>query len=317
MTDLWLAAGAMAGTSAVLFCFGLALGRRLSPRAAAAVALTACAFIVAFVLLLSDNILLARLLPFSSLIVLGDWLPPAVALLAGLAWRRMPGHAARKAVLVFPLVALCGFRSYGHLFGDVPALGPDRWKAGVCRQTSQASCSPAAAATLLRAHGIDATEAEMASLCLTRPAGTSMHGLYRGLKLKTRGTPWDVDVFRGDLGALRRDPGPAILSVRLDSGPGVDARYEQLWGWAPGVNHTVVFFVFRPDGKTDVGDPAVGLEHWREEDVRVLWHGEGCDWCRGSNPGREREDSKARRDAKGMQVRLLICHSEVPRGISR
>ena len=115
----------------------------------------------------------------------------------------------------------------------------------------------------------------MATLCLTRAAGTSMHGLYRGLKLKTAGTGWDVAAFRGDVEPLRRESGPVILSVRLDPGPGVDARYERLWGWAPGVTHTVVLFGFRADGKTDVGDPAVGREHWREEDVRVLWHGDG------------------------------------------
>jgi hypothetical protein len=102
-----------------------------------------------------------------------------------------------------------------------------------------------------------------------------MHGLYRGLKLKTRGTAWDVAVLSGDLETLRREPRPVILSVRLDPGPGVDARYERQWGWAAGVDHTVVFFGFREDDKTDVGDPAVGREHWREEDVRVLWHGKG------------------------------------------
>jgi hypothetical protein len=275
MNDLRLAAAVMAAVTIAAFALGLALGRRLPPRAGAALAFAVCAFIVAFVFHLSDRLLIARLLPFSGVIVLGDWLPPAVAVLAGLAWRRMPGAPWRRAVLVVPLVTICGLRSYGRLFGDVPPLGQARWKAAVCRQTSQASCGPAAAATLLEAHGIEATEAEMATLCLTRDAGTSMLGVYRGLKLKTRGTRWGVEAFRGDTETLRREPGAVILSVRLDPGPGVDARYQQLWGWAPGVNHTVVFFGFRDDGNADVGDPAAGREQWREEDVRVLWHGEG------------------------------------------
>jgi hypothetical protein len=274
MADLWLAVVVMSAASAALFALGLVLGRRVSARMVAALALGTCGFIVAFVAYLADHLLLARLLPFSNVIVLGDWLPPAVALLAGLAWRRVPGRALRKAALVVPLVALCGVRSYGRIFGEPPPL-EDRWKAGVCRQTSHASCSAAAAATLLRAHGIDATEAEMARLCLTRRAGTTMHGLYRGLALKTRGTPWRAEAFRGDVDALRRDGRRAILSVRLDPGGGVDERYERLWGWTPGVSHTVVFLGFRSDGKTDVGDPAVGREHWRVEDVRVLWHGDG------------------------------------------
>ena len=197
------------------------------------------------------------MLPFSSLVILADWLPPAVALLAGLAWRRMPGRTWRKTVLVLPLVGLCGYRSAARVVGEPPPLD-ERWKAGVCRQTSQASCSAAAAATLLRAHGIDATEAEMARLCLTRGAGTPMHGLYRGLLLKTRDTPWRVEVFHETIGTLRSEPGPVILSVRLNRGANVDPRYERLWGWAPGVKHTVCFFGFRDDGTTDVGDPAVG-----------------------------------------------------------
>jgi hypothetical protein len=259
----------------VLFCTGLALGRRLPPRVVAAAALAACAFIVAFVFLLSDSVVLARLLPFPSLIVLGDWLPPAVALLAGLAWRRVPGRALRKSALVLPLIGVCAFRSYRRVGGGPPPLGEDRWKQGVCLQTSQTSCSAAAAATLLRAHGIDATEAEMARLCLTREGGTTMHGVYRGLRLKTDGGPWKVEVFRGDVAALRARAGPAILSVRLDRGGGVDPRYERLWGWTPGLKHTVVFYGFRSEGKTEIGDPSVGREHWRTEDVRVLWHGDG------------------------------------------
>jgi hypothetical protein len=274
MADLWTALAVMGTASVLLFVAGVRLGRRLSPRAVGIFATAVCAFVVVFVFLLDDHLLLARLLPFSGLIVLGDWLPPAVALLAGAAWARVPGQRWRKAVLVAPFVALCGLRTFGRLAGEPPPLD-DRWKGGVCRQTSQATCSPAAAATLLRAHGIEATEAEMARLCLTGREGTTMLGLYRGLVLKTRGTPWRVEVFHGNLEALR--PGgatPAILSVRLDRGA-TDDRYERLWGWAPGVNHTVVLLGFRADGKTDIGDPAVGLEHWREEDVRILWHGDG------------------------------------------
>ena len=149
----------------------------------------------------------------------------------------------------------------------------------MCVQTTPATCSPAAAATLLRAHGIAATEAEMAALCLTRERGTAALGLYRGLKLKTAGTPWDVEVFHTDPAGLRAlvPAGPAILTVRFDPGPGIDPRYEQLWGWLPGVQHTVVVFGFTAaaDGKVEMGDPVAGREHWSAKDLSVLWHGEG------------------------------------------
>ena len=54
----------------------------------------------------------------------------------------------------------------------------------MCLQTSQVTCPAAAWATLLRYHGIEVTEAEMAGLCLTGPDGALMLGLYRGLRVK-------------------------------------------------------------------------------------------------------------------------------------
>jgi len=177
-------------------------------------------------------------------------------------------------VLVVPLLLLCLYQSYGWLLADVPPLD-ERWKDRVCRQTSDASCSAAAAATMLRANGIEATEAEMARHCLTRAGGTPMLGLYRGLKLKTARTGLTVRALRGDLAALRAHGGPVILSVRLDPGQWTDPRYERLWGWAPGVAHTVVFFGFDASGEAEIGDPSVGREHWSVRDLEVLWHGQG------------------------------------------
>jgi hypothetical protein len=65
---------------------------------------------------------------------------------------------------------------------------------GVCRQTSEYTCGPAAAVALLHWHGIPATEREMARQCATQPGfgGTSESGLMRGLrrKLGDDGIPW-------------------------------------------------------------------------------------------------------------------------------
>jgi hypothetical protein len=274
MRDIYFAMALMAAVSAGSLFAGLVLGRRLGPKVFAAVALLVCTAVVLLAAFVTDHLLVARLLPFSNVIVLGDWIPPVVALLAGLAWRRIPGRPWRRGLLVSALLLLCGFRSYGRLFAHPPPL-EEKSKRGVCLQTSQASCSAAAAATLLKAHGVETGEAEMARLCLTRPAGTPMHGLYRGLKLKAAGAGLDVQAFRGDMESLRRETGPVILSVRLEPDRRVDERYERLLGWTPGVSHTVVLFGFREDGKADIGDPAVGREQWRLEDLSILWHGEG------------------------------------------
>ena len=274
MLDVYPAIAVVGAAAMALFLLGVRVGRSVGRALPAALALLACGTVVAFASVLRDNLLMTRLLPFPGAVVLGNWLPPAVCLLAGLAWGHSRVKAWRKGVLVVPLLGLCVAQSYGWLFTNVPPLD-DRRKDGVCRQTSAASCSAAAAATLLNAHGFDTTEAEMARLCLTRAGGTPMLGLYRGLKLKTGAKSWTVRPFRGDLASLRNEPRPVLLSVRLDRRPGVDPRYEHSWGWAPGVAHTVVLFGFRPDGKVEVGDPAVGREQWRVQDLEVLWHGEG------------------------------------------
>ena len=274
MTDILLGIIAVAVVSAGLFLAGVRLARRASWRLAVSIlGLSLCA-LIAFLLFLWDNLLLARLLPFSNLIVLGNWQPPIVAFLIGVAYALIPGGVLRKSVLLVPFALLSLHKAYGVLLGDVPRLN-DRWIGDACIQTSDASCSAAAAATLLRAHGIDATESEMAELCLTRETGTTLHGLYRGLKRKTASTSWDVEVFRGHEADLRQHPGPSILTVGLPRTGGVDPRYHEQWGWAPGLKHTVVFFGFASGDKVDIADPSVGREQWFTRDLRVLWRNDG------------------------------------------
>ncbi|MDB5321843.1 MAG: hypothetical protein JWN40_3474 [Phycisphaerales bacterium] len=216
----------------------------------------------------------AGLLPFSNVMVLGDPNPLLVAVLIGAGARLMPGSPARRSVLLVPLGALCLWGSYGGLFLRPPPL-QERWTGVVCRQTSEATCGPAAAATLLAAHGIKSSEAEMAELCLTNIDGTSSRGVYRGLKLKTRGTGLRVEPYFGKLDDLLKIEGPVLLFVRLDAQPGVDPRYQTKWGWKPGVPHVVVMYRRRPDGRFVMGDPAVGPELWDQKAIETLWHGEG------------------------------------------
>ena len=277
MADLHTAIAIVVVSSVGTLLLGLRVGRRISNRSATFACGLTVAFLIAHVSLISDRLWVTRILPVSNVVILGDLLPPAVCFLAGLAWRVIPGHPLRRGVLIAILTGLCVHRSFRTAFAVPPGPLAERWRHDVCLQTSPATCSAAAAATLLCAHGIDATEAEMARLCLSTERGTSNHGLYRGLKLKTAGTAWDVEAFHTDAAGLRAAPGLAILSVRLDPTPGVDPRYEKLWGWTPGVAHSVVFFGFVPDahGKVEIGDPAAGREHWSARDVDVLWHGEG------------------------------------------
>ena len=63
-------------------------------------------------------------------------------------------------------------------------FAPPRWKDNVCLQSTGFTCTPAAAATLLKVHGVDTSESEMAAACATTRSGTHVLGLARGLASK-------------------------------------------------------------------------------------------------------------------------------------
>ena len=238
--------------------------------------------IVGYAWLLWDNILLAKLVPFSSLIVLGNWFPPLLGFLAGLTWNGVSGSWPKKGVYVGAMLILAVVALVKPIWGTVPDCG-SQWQNGVCLQTTPHTCSPCCAATILTDAGIPTTEEEMAELCLTRK-GTLWQGLYRGLKIKTRGTDFDVEIFQGNLEHLRElvKDGPLILTVGIPSGP-VDEIYTTRYGWSRGELHSAVLFGFgeetgsEADQRVEMGDPGVeeGREEWSVADLRVLYRGRG------------------------------------------
>lgn len=272
MLDLYLADATMLLLAALLFAGGRQLSRRLSGRRTAFAATVVLALAIAFGCFLSNSPALIILLPYSCLPVVGNWLPPAAALLAGLVGHRMSAQRWRRGLLLIMLLGLAAYHLVFPLLARVPPTR-DVWADGVCLQTSEGTCSPAAAATLLRAHGIPATEGEMARLCLTSAAGTSHNGLYRGLKLKTEHSAWRVKVLPHAQDNARL-PVPALLSVWI-ARDYADSRYVRGWGWQPGTAHSVVYLGGSLQGKVKIADPAVGREEWFGEDLRILWHGTG------------------------------------------
>jgi hypothetical protein len=268
-----------------LFVLGARIGRRLGRRAAAVLAGIAVAGIVLHAFVLLGEPRLAWLLPFSNLVVVGNWSPPLAAFLAGLVWSQPRLSRWRRALVIVPLIGVCVYRAYAPLLGEPPRCR-DVWEQGVCIQTSLASCGAASTATLLHAHGIATSEREMASLCLTRDWGTSWHGMYRGLKLKTAGMPYRVEVFTWSFEELRASPArPLLLRVLLPAEDARDPRYARDWGWLPGVPHVVVLFSFCGDGLVEIGDPGVGRETWRADQLEFLYDGVGMrlvpdeSWC--------------------------------------
>lgn len=278
-SDLYAGAAFSLLATAAVFATGRRLSAAASPRAVLALSLAALASLLLFLLFGQERLFWARWFPHTGGVLFGNPALPLTGLLAGCIARFLSGSAFRRALFTVPLLLAGGFLTFRPLVGSMPPTSDTWWPHGVCRQTSAVSCSAASAATLLRAHGIATTEPEMATLCLTRDSGTPMLGVYRGLRLKTRGTQWRVEVLTGrDVETLRRavKGGPVLLSVGLNRwARGIDPRYAAEWGWTPGLRHAVVLFGFGSDGRPDIGDPSAGRENWNVEALSVLWHGEG------------------------------------------
>jgi len=275
MGDLYLGCCILAVLAAALGLLTWLASCRLPNRTCDALAVLLVTMLFYYLHELWYDVRLARYLPYANLIVLGNALPLFAFAMAALAWRRTPGGLIRRGLPATTL-ALCGsFALVYPLLGEVPKCG-DRWdQLGTCLQTTPNTCSAACAATLLKSHGITATEQEMAELCLTRH-GTSWQGLYRGLKLKTAGTPWDVQVCQCSAGNLRRyREGPMILSVGLARGAAADPEFTREYGWVPGVNHSVILQEFSRSGSAVIIDPSAPMcrEQWDDAMVRLLWRG--------------------------------------------
>jgi hypothetical protein len=277
MIDLWRA---IAIVSLVSFLAGL-LAFRWSPtdRQRQMLIITfATAGMFAFLFYAAGRLYWAILIPNSAAIIWSNWTPLLSAIAAGVCagiadtprWRRALLSAALAttavAAVLWPML---------NVWLRPPPPGGNVWEHGVAIQTGWATCSPAAAATFLRAGGIWVSESEMVPRCLTDASGTPTLGLYRGLKITAQQHSRDVEALRLDLEELMSSSQfPIFIMVKLPRSGVDDPRYETNWGWVPGLGHSVVVL-----GKDDadgvlIGDPAIGLESWRRQDLEVLWHGD-------------------------------------------
>lgn len=224
--------------------------------------------------LIRHNAVISQLLPLDSLIVAGNWFGLWCGVLAGLAMRASRGNALRKAV-PGALLMMTGLVALVYpVYGSIPQSVPHQTADGYCLQTNEVSCSPACAVTLLRMKGIEATEAEMIGRCLCRD-GTAWQGLFRGLRQKTRGTDYRVEVRNADLQELRNmTPGYLLLSVGIDLWQECDPIYLEEYGWSRGKYHSVILTRFLDEeGCVEMIDPDVGLERWSLEDLQTLYRG--------------------------------------------
>ncbi len=272
MADIWMMLGLMLVAITACAAAGYLTTRRLNRSVAVVLAGLISAGMLVAGKYLSDSVFVAGVVPARFLPIFGNWLPMMAGLLVGVGWVLSHRSVPMKVVVLGMLLVAAMYLPYRPLFEERPQVR-NRWtRSGVCLQTTGATCSAAASATLLNAIGIETSEKEMAELCFSTWRGTSLHGLLRGISEKLKGTPWRVraaEMSKEDLARLKH---PAILMVGLDELNAGNLKYVKDWGWIPGVEHSVVLFR-AGDGRLDIGDPSTGRESWRLETLDVLWRG--------------------------------------------
>ncbi|MCO8122917.1 peptidase C39 [Stieleria sp. TO1_6] len=292
--DLWIAIGFIASFSGLSFI----AGRRLSlsvyrDRPALFVECLLLSLVFAFGL--SGRLLWASALPTAAVVCWSNWLPILLAFAAGLASNASALRQLSRSIAVTSMLLL----SAGFLILPVlrPSLFPIEiantadWQDGVCLQSNEASCGPAAAATLLRQSGLlaplplrhqaghwdptplDSSETWLAGACLTSRHGTSSLGLIRGLRMAVNGSDRQVQVADSDPGRWSINgqlPNLAVVRFRNHRAAG---PVTQLLG-TDAEGHAIVVHSRTSDGRWRIADPAVGWRMWSDEELRRVFTGE-------------------------------------------
>lgn len=267
---------------AIAFAAGVFVARRSKRARWFAVGLGALGVTSARFLPTRPDLMLA-VAPFSDLIFYANLYPFAAAwaIPSLVAFGTSFPHRFRISAFSAMLLAVCLLPWRDHRAPPAHARETAIDENGVCRQTSVDTCSAAAAVTLLRLHGIDAEESEVARLALTKEGrGTSNLGLYRALRKLTAGRGIRVRVERRTADEAVSLGEPAIVTVGLAprKGPPAseeEADLERLYSWRPGVLHDVVLLGPDPADpkKLRIAEPDFGLEKWWRSQFEILFRG--------------------------------------------
>ena len=128
----------------------------------------------------------------------------------------------------------------------------DSWSEGVCLQSSESSCGPASAATLLKLFGKPATEREIAQESFTSRRGTENWYLIR--TLRRHGLNAFYSIGRSNQTGL---PFPSIVGVRL--------------GDNSGTGHFIAI-LGRSGNRYVVGDPLSGRKELDEAQLQNRYY---------------------------------------------
>lgn len=292
--DLWIAIGFIATISVLAFIAGRRLG--LSVYRNRPLLFAECLiFSLVFAFGLSGRLTWANAFPTPAALGWSNWLPIFLGFCAGLA----SAVTAIRARLRWFVSLTMGALGAGFLL--LPAVRPSlfpvelenkaTWHDGVCMQSHEASCGPAAAATLLhqtamltptrlRFSGVQyasapwvSAERLMSEACLTSQHGTSPLGLVRGLRLVVSGSSRRVGI--ADTQPHRwigQDQLPNVAVVRFQSQRESGSVRRLLF--RDGDAHAVVVHSRTQEGKWLVADPAVGWKVWSDDELCDVFTGE-------------------------------------------
>lgn len=283
MDDIALAIALIGVLSLALFLVTMRLLKARSKHFLDAMAVVVVGLIITYVYTVWGQLWIVNYIPLPSVIVLSNWFPLLLSVLAAIVWLRLEPSSLWRRLPVIVLLVLVSVYSLTRFIPAAPPECGDDWTLPslmvpfpVCLQTTPHTCSAAAAATLLNTIGIRSSEQEMARLCLTR-SGTTWLGLYHGLSSKLQGTSRRVEFFECTVQTVEKMAmvHPVLLCCRLDPEIAhIVPEYVSLGGWIPGTAHSVVYFG-RVNGMHMIGDPSRGYEAWGTRDLNTLWTGTG------------------------------------------
>lgn len=293
MEDIRLAVGLISLISIAAFAVTYRLLKQRSQVFLTLAAMIVVGLIVFYMLTVWGQLWIVKWIPLPSVIVLSNWFPPLLGVLSAIVWLQMKKQTVWRRMPITLVMLFAALGSLAWYIPDEPPVCADEWfPAGygitwpVCQQTTDFTCSAAAAATILGTIDVKTTEQEMSKLCLTKSGsgkfpslgGTTWLGLYHGLSSKLLGTKHRVEFFEGDLSVLKKTAKvhPVLLCCELNRQIAENnPEFENVGGWRPGVAHTVIYFRPHGDNAHLIGDPSRGFEVISNQDLDVVWTGEG------------------------------------------
>ncbi|MGI9468460.1 MAG: cysteine peptidase family C39 domain-containing protein [Rubripirellula sp.] len=216
------------------------------------------------------------LLPLPDVLLWSSLIAPVLCFTAGLASCSSGLRSCSRSLAAISLLGM----ALGYTLAPLlrPALSPvylseeTQWDDGICLQSHNSTCAPAAAVTLLRGVGIVAEERDLVRVCSTSDQGTESLGLYRGVRIYSNSAFHKICVASSNTDVWL--PGgqlPNLAIVRF--GAARRAFPIRLFA-ARGDRHAVVVFGRNEIGDWVIGDPAVGKTTWSDEEFKARFTGE-------------------------------------------